>query len=106
MKRAGIVVVLVFVWVFSYSAVIAEDSPGEYSIKSMEQNSKWVMVEKHERVGAGTTVYYLHKDKIISIVLDYPNNVTIKLSEDTEYKLDFISNRTARQFVRELVAAL
>ncbi len=79
---------------------------GEYKIKTMAENNNWVMVEKRQRIGAGSTVYYLRKDMIVSIVVEYPKIVKITMNEKIEYKMDFISNPTANQFVKDLVASL
>ncbi len=106
MKNMWLIIIVITMLGIPAGDSWSQDESHEYKIKSMDENGKWVMIEKRERVGAGTTVYYLNKAKVISIVLDYPNNVTIKLNEHTEYKLNFISNQTATQFVRDLIANL
>jgi hypothetical protein len=106
MKRVLLMVIMIVILAIPAGNSFSQDDPWEYKIKSMTENTKWVMIEKRERVGAGTTVYYLNKEKIVSIVLDYPNNVTIQMGEEIEYKMNFISNSTASQFVRDLVGNL
>ncbi|MCB2212783.1 hypothetical protein KQI52_11770 [bacterium] len=88
------------------STVFSQDGSKEYKIETMDQNDSWVLVEKRARIGAGTTNYYLHKDKIISIELRYPSDVTITMEEKVQYDLEFVSNSVASQFVRDLVANL
>lgn len=109
MKRAGATLIVAMLLLLplggAYSQQDQHDNR-EYKIQTMAENDSWVRVEKRQRIGAGSTTYYLRKDRIISIVLEYPNTVHIKLEEQVEYRLDFVGYPAADGFVKELVSNL
>ncbi len=106
MKRMFAALLVLLLVSLPLTPVLSQESSKEYKIETMAQNDNWVLVEKRARIGAGTTNYYLHKDKIISIELRYPSEVTITMEEKVQYNLEFVSNLVASQFVRDLVANL